>query len=38
VTKRVKAGYFSVPSMRGAKHFSVVATDAVGNKTPALRG
>jgi hypothetical protein len=38
VTKRVKAGYFSVPSMRGAKHFSVTATDAVGNKTPALRG
>jgi len=27
-----------VPSMRGAKHFSVVAIDAVGNKTPALRG
>jgi hypothetical protein len=24
--------------MRGAKHFSVTATDAVGNKTPALRG
>jgi hypothetical protein len=24
--------------MRGAKHFSVVATDAVGNKTPAQRG
>jgi hypothetical protein len=38
LTKRVKAGYFSVPSMRGAKHFSVTATDAVGNKTPALRG
>jgi N-acetylmuramoyl-L-alanine amidase len=33
LTKRVKAGYFSLPSLRGAAHFSVTATDAVGNKT-----
>jgi hypothetical protein len=37
LTKRVKAGYFTLPSLRGAAHFSVTATDAVGNKT-ALRG
>jgi hypothetical protein len=38
LTKRVKAGYFSLSSMRGAKHFSVTAIDAVGNRTPTLRG
>jgi hypothetical protein len=38
LTKRVKAGYFSLPSMRGARHFSVTATDAVGNKSTPLRG
>jgi hypothetical protein len=38
LTKRIKAGYFSLPSMRGAKHFSVTATDAVGNKASPLRG
>jgi hypothetical protein len=37
LTKRVRAGYFSLPSLRGARHFSVTATDALGNKTPALR-
>jgi len=38
LTKHVRAGSFSLPSLRGARHFSVTATDAVGNKTPALRG
>ena len=31
--KRVRAGYFTLPVLRGARHFTVVATDAVGNKT-----
>ena len=35
--KRVRAGYFTLPVLRGARHFTVVATDAVGNKTT-LRG
>ena len=38
LTKHVRAGYFSLPSLRGARHFSVTATDAVGNKSPPLRG
>ena len=38
LTKHVRAGSFSLPSLRGARHFSVTAADAVGNKTPALRG
>jgi hypothetical protein len=37
-TKHVRAGYFSVPFLRGARHFTLVATDAVGNKSLALRG
>ena len=35
--KRVRAGYFTLPVLRAARHFTVVATDAVGNKTT-LRG
>jgi hypothetical protein len=31
--KRVRAGYFTLPILRRARHFTVVATDAVGNKT-----
>ena len=38
LTKRVRAGYFSLPALRAARHFSVTATDALGNKTPTLRG
>jgi hypothetical protein len=38
VTKRVRPGYFSIPALRGARHFTVIATDAVGNKAPPLRG
>ncbi len=38
VTKRVRPGYFSIPALRGAQHFTVTATDAVGNKAPPLRG
>jgi hypothetical protein len=35
--KHVRAGYFTLPVLRGARHFTVVATDAVGNKAT-LRG
>jgi hypothetical protein len=28
----VRAGYFTLAILRGARHFTVVATDAVGNK------
>ncbi|HYX76728.1 MAG TPA: peptidoglycan recognition protein, partial [Gaiellaceae bacterium] len=35
--KRVRAGYFTLPVLRGARHFTVVATDSVGNKAT-LRG
>jgi len=38
LTKHVRAGYFSLPSVRGARHFSVTAIDALGNKTVPLRG
>jgi hypothetical protein len=38
VRKLVRAGYFSLPSLRGARHFTLIATDAVGNKSPPLRG
>ena len=38
LTKHVRAGYFSLPSLRGARHFSVTAIDALGNKTVPLRG
>ncbi len=37
VTKRVRAGYFRLAVLRGAKHFTLTATDAVGNKTLPLR-
>jgi hypothetical protein len=37
VTKRVRAGYFRLPFLRGARHFTLTATDAVGNKTRPLR-
>ena len=37
VTKLVRAGYFSLPSLRGARRFTLIATDAVGNKSPPLR-
>jgi flagellar hook assembly protein FlgD len=37
VSRRVRAGYFTLPFLRGARHFTVTATDAVGN-TAALRG
>jgi hypothetical protein len=35
--KHVRAGYFTLPVLRGARHFTLVATDAVGNKRT-LRG
>jgi hypothetical protein len=38
LSKRVRPGYFSVPALRGARHFTLVATDALGNKSIALRG
>jgi hypothetical protein len=38
LSKRVRAGYFSVPVLRRAKRFTVLATDALGNKSVALRG
>jgi N-acetylmuramoyl-L-alanine amidase len=38
VTKRVRAGYFSLAFLRRARHFTLTATDAVGNRSPALRG
>jgi len=37
VTKRVRAGYFRLPVLRGARHFTLTATDAVGNKAAPLR-
>jgi hypothetical protein len=37
LTKRVRAGYFILLPLRGARHFTVTATDAVGNKGPPLR-
>jgi hypothetical protein len=37
VTKRVRAGYFRILALKGARHFTVTVTDAVGNKS-ALRG
>jgi N-acetylmuramoyl-L-alanine amidase len=37
VTKRVRAGYFSLPFLKRARHFALTATDAVGNKTRPLR-
>jgi hypothetical protein len=37
LTKHVRAGYFSLPPLRGARHFSLTATDALGNKTRPLR-
>ena len=37
VSKHVRAGYFNLPFLRRARHFTVTATDAVGNKTPPLR-
>jgi hypothetical protein len=37
VSRRVRAGYFNLPFLRGALHFTVTATDPVGNTT-ALRG
>jgi hypothetical protein len=36
LAKRVGAGYFSFPLLRRSKHFSVVATDAAGNKSKPL--
>jgi hypothetical protein len=38
VTKHVRAGYFAFPLLRGARHFSLVATDALGNASRPLRG
>ena len=38
VTRRVRAGYFTIPALRVARHFTLVATDAVGNKSRPLRG
>jgi hypothetical protein len=38
LTKRVGAGYFKLPFLRGARHFTVNAVDAVGNKSAPLRG
>jgi hypothetical protein len=32
LTKGVRAGYFTLPFLRGARHFTVSATDAVGNR------
>jgi flagellar hook assembly protein FlgD len=37
LTKRVGAGYFKLPFLRGARHFSVTAVDAAGNKSAPLR-
>jgi N-acetylmuramoyl-L-alanine amidase/FlgD Ig-like domain len=37
LTKRVRAGYFTLSPLRGARHFTLTATDAVGNKTALLR-
>jgi flagellar hook assembly protein FlgD len=36
VVRRVRAGYFTFPFLRGARHFTLTATDAVGN-TAAFR-
>jgi hypothetical protein len=38
VAKRVRAGYFSFPALRAARHFTLVAADAAGNKGRPLRG
>lgn len=38
VTKAVRRGYFSFPSFRRVAHFSLTATDAVGNRSRPLRG
>ena len=38
VSKHVRRGYFSFPLMRGARHFALVGTDAVGNTSRPLRG
>ncbi|HKA26961.1 MAG TPA: N-acetylmuramoyl-L-alanine amidase [Gaiellaceae bacterium] len=31
VVRRVRAGYFTLPFLRGARHFTLTATDSVGN-------
>jgi hypothetical protein len=38
VTKLVRPGYFSFPLLRRARHFTLTATDAVGNKSRPLTG
>jgi hypothetical protein len=38
VRKRVRAGYFSIPALRTARHFTLVAADLVANKSRPLRG
>jgi N-acetylmuramoyl-L-alanine amidase/FlgD Ig-like domain len=38
IMKAVKRGYFSIPALRGARGFTVAATDAVGNVGRVLRG
>jgi N-acetylmuramoyl-L-alanine amidase/FlgD Ig-like domain len=37
LTKHVRAGYFGLPFLRGARHFILTAKDALGNKTQPLR-
>jgi flagellar hook assembly protein FlgD len=37
VTKTVRRGYFGLPFLRGVGHFTLVATDALGNKSKPLR-
>jgi hypothetical protein len=38
VAKSVRAGYFVFPALRGARHFTLIATDRAGNKSSPLRG
>jgi hypothetical protein len=38
VARQVQGGYFSLLALRGARHFSLIATDAAGNASRPLRG
>jgi hypothetical protein len=37
VSRNVRRGYFSFPAFRGARHFTLTATDPLGNAGRALR-
>jgi hypothetical protein len=38
VAKRVRAGYFALPALKGVRHFTLVAVDPAGNRSRPLTG